>query len=324
MKKGDTDVLMLRLPDGFAARPPEDADRPAVRALVAACGVAEYGTPDEAMIEGVEMNWEKPGFARATDAWAIVAPDGRLAAYAHVGPADRAHLYAHAFVHPDATGQGIGTWLLSRIEARARERRAEGSAGEDGTATLEQWVAATNHTARELLSAAGYAETRHMWGMAIALDDTLPPVVPAGITIRACEGENDLRAAHAASEEAFQDHWHFEPRSFELFLATETAAERNDPSLWFLALDGDEVVGTAICEILPARGWLNTVGVRPAWRGRGIAIALLRHAFGEFHRRGLSEAALGVDAQNPTGATRVYERAGMHVERQYDVFEKEL
>ena len=323
MRNDDLNVV-LRLPDGFAARPPEDADRPAVRRLVAVCEAAEYGTPDEAMIEGVEMTWEKPGFIRASDAWAVVAPDRRLAAYGHVGPADRVHRYAHAFVHPDFHGKGIGSWLLTHIEARAGERRAQ-SSSLDGPATLEQWVAATNGAARKLLSSAGYAETRHMWGMVIALDETLaPPALPTGITMRTCRDEADLRSAHAANEEAFRDHWHYEPRSFEQFAAGETAAQRRGRSLWLVAVEGDEVVGTAICELLPARGWINTLGVRPPWRGRGIATALLRHAFGEFRRRGLREAGLGVDSQNPTGATRVYERAGMRVERQYDVFEKGL
>lgn len=316
---------MATLPNGFVARPPADADRPAIRALVAACGVADYGTPDEAMIEGVEMTWNKPGFARTTDAWAVLAPDGRLAAYAHVGPADRAHLYAHAYVHLDLTGCGIGSWLLARTEERARARLADAPASSGEAATLEQWIGATNHAARKLLRSAGYAEVRHFWGMVIALNGELvPPEPPSGLTIRACQDEADLRRAHAASEEAFRDHWHYEPRDFEHFIADETATERYDPSLWFLALEGDEPVGTALCEAYPERGWSNTIGVRPAWRGRGIATALLRHAFAEFRRRGLREAALGVDAQNPTGATRVYERAGMRVERQYDVFEKGL
>lgn len=322
--KDEMDVI-LRLPEGYAERPPADADRPAIRALVAACGTAEYGAPDDAMIEGVAMTWNKPGFIHATDAWAVVAPDGRLAAYGHVSPEDRAHLYAHAYVHPEFAGRGIGSWLLARTEARARARRAESSAGGVGAATLEQWVAATNTAARELLSGAGYAEVRHMWGMVIPLDATPePPVWPSGITVRNCEGEGDLRLAHAAIEEAFQDNWQHEPRSFEHFMADETATERYDPSLWLLAMEGGEAVGTALCETYPARGWINTLGVRRAWRGRGIATALLRHAFGEFRRLGLREAALGVDAQNPTGATRVYQRAGMRIERQYDVFEKGL
>lgn len=312
------------LPVGFAARALASADRPAIRTLIEATETAEYGTPDEAMIAGVEMTWDQPGFALGTDAWAVVAPDGQLAAYGHVGPADRVHLYAHAFVHPDFTGRGIGSWLLARTESRASARRAEVPAP-DSTATLEQWIAATNMPARELLLCAGYSEVRHIWNMAIPLDDALEtPEWPAGITIRACQDKDDLRRAYMAIEEAFRDHWQYEPRTFEQFMARETPADLYDPSLWFLALDGSEVAGAELCEVYPTRGWVNTLGVRPVWRRRGIATALLRHAFGEFRRRGLREAALGVDAQNPTGATRVYERAGMRIERQYDIFEKGL
>lgn len=330
-KKDDKDDMDVtpELPEGFAARPPEDADRPAIHEVVAACGIADYGTPDEALIDAVEMTWNKPGFVRATDAWAVLAPDGRVAAYAHIGPADRAHRYAHAFVHPDLVGRGLGSWLLACTEARAGEQARQGdptaAAGAGEAATMEQWIGATNRAARVLLSAAGYAEVRHFWGMVISLDVTpAPPALPAGITIRACGDESDRRRAHMASEDAFRDHWHYEPRGFEQFMADQTATERYDPALWLLALEGDEPVGTALCEAYPARGWINTVGVRPAWRRRGIATALLRHAFAEFLRRGLREAGLGVDAQNSTGATRVYERAGMRVERQYDVFEKEV
>ena len=50
----------------------------------------------------------------------------------------------------------------------------------------------------------------------------------------------------------------------------------------------------------------------------------LEEAFGEFYRRGESRCALGVDANNTTGATRLYERAGMRVLWEAVIFEKEL
>ena len=71
-------------------------------------------------------------------------------------------------------------------------------------------------------------------------------------------------------------------------------------------------------------GWVGALGVRRAWRGRGLGKALLLQSFGEFHRRGLPRASLGVDADSPTGATRLYEQAGMHVELEQIVFEKAL
>jgi mycothiol synthase len=71
-------------------------------------------------------------------------------------------------------------------------------------------------------------------------------------------------------------------------------------------------------------GWIGAIGVLRPWRQRGLGLALLRHAFGEFYRRGQPRAGLGVDAQNPTGATRLYERAGMHVAYEAVAFKKEV
>jgi mycothiol synthase len=55
-------------------------------------------------------------------------------------------------------------------------------------------------------------------------------------------------------------------------------------------------------------------------------MALLRHTFGEFYPRKKQRVGLGVDAQNLTGALRLYERAGMHSDpkRTYIIYENEL
>jgi mycothiol synthase len=71
-------------------------------------------------------------------------------------------------------------------------------------------------------------------------------------------------------------------------------------------------------------GFVGALGVRKPWRGRGIGMALLRRAFAEYQRRGAPHVSLGVDAQNPTGATRLYERAGMRVMTEDVAFEKSL
>jgi mycothiol synthase len=98
-----------------------------------------------------------------------------------------------------------------------------------------------------------------------------------------------------------------------------------DPSLWFLAMDGDEIAGAALCHLRPDNSaWVNTVAVRRPWRKRGLATALLQEAFGTFYQRKLHTAALGVDAESLTGATRVYERAGMHVTLRVATYQKIL
>jgi ribosomal protein S18 acetylase RimI-like enzyme len=64
--------------------------------------------------------------------------------------------------------------------------------------------------------------------------------------------------------------------------------------------------------------------VRRPWRKKGLGLALLTHSFGEFYKRGMKTIGLGVDASNPTGATRLYQRAGMTVASEFLTFEKEL
>ena len=63
---------------------------------------------------------------------------------------------------------------------------------------------------------------------------------------------------------------------------------------------------------------LHHVANRPA----KIEDKLVATKFHNSITRGFAAVGLGVDAENPTGAVRVYERAGMHVERTNLVFEK--
>ena len=71
-------------------------------------------------------------------------------------------------------------------------------------------------------------------------------------------------------------------------------------------------------------GWVSILTVRPPWRRRGIARALLLHAFAAFRERGKLQVGLGVDAENTSGAVALYEGVGMRVERRNDTYEKVL
>ncbi len=98
-----------------------------------------------------------------------------------------------------------------------------------------------------------------------------------------------------------------------------------DPSLWFLVRHEETVVAATRND--PERsggGWIGALGVRRAWRGQGLAKALLLHSFREFHRRGKRRVGLGVDSENPTGATKLYESVGMVVDTEQVVWEKVL
>ncbi|HEU4783816.1 MAG TPA: GNAT family N-acetyltransferase [Ktedonobacterales bacterium] len=299
-------------------------DRDAIMELIATCETEEMGSPDPAMLDGVSVVWQRSDFDWGKDAWLAVAADGQQTlGFAHLQPVERTDLQGFASVLPEARGRGIGSALLALIERRASE--AMERFAPDDHVVLQQWIAAANEPARRLLEQSGYQVVRRMWGMIVELAEEPQAVVwPDGITVRTPVTDADLRATHAASREAFQDHWGYAEQSYEDFARSNIEIDMFDPSLWFMVMNGDEVAGVLLGEMLPDRGWVNDLAVRRPWRGRGLGEALLRHSFGVFYRRGQRTVALGVDSQNLTGATRLYERVGMRVERQYDICEKVL
>src|SRR5258706_14864989 len=182
-----------------------------------------------------------------------------------------------------------------------------------------------NEDAVRLLVAGGYHECRQVWRMVADMQGPpTEPRWPEGIAVRTCVPGQDERIIFDTLEEAFIDHWGHARRSFEEWEEQSVRSESYDPSLWWLALAGDEPAGAIRCRVRPDGGWVHALGVRRAWRGRGLGKALLLQAFGAFFWRGIYRVALGVDAENPTGATQLYEGAGMRVAAHYTVFQKEL
>jgi mycothiol synthase len=259
----------------------------------------------------------------ANDHWLLTDASGAVVAAAEVSRSKGVHIETWVTVHPEWRRRGIGTRLADLAEARAVElvdRAPEGT-----RVTAQAWVNARRDDVRELVRARGYRRARTFWRMIIDMGEAAPvgPVWPDGISVRAYDPAADAPATFAASEEAFSDHWGHVPNTFEEW-SKRTRGDTFDPSLWFLAIDGDEIAGTSLCATYLDMGWIGTLGVRRAWRGRGLGEALLRHSFGEFHRRGRRRVALGVDSDSLTGATRLYERAGMHVDRAHELWTKVL
>lgn len=214
-------------------------------------------------------------------------------------------------VHPSARGRGLGCELAELVEARLAQ---------EGARRIHTWTIVGDRAAEELFAGRGYREARRFWEMAIELAVELSePTVPVG-TLR----EDEAPAFHEALEEAFEGHWGHIRESFEKWSSRQRRRSNYDPSLWFVIRDGDELAGVARNEIRPLGGYVGALGVRPQWRGRGYGRSLLLHSFRELRRRGMSRATLGVDGANATGATRLYESAGMHVEVENVVWEKVL
>jgi mycothiol synthase len=279
--------------------------------------------------ERLRHGWQLHTFNVATDTLLVLTPDETFVGYIHVRDIAESHVLQRVWggVHPDHRRRGISTALLQAAEARARQ--AIPLAPPDAQVVFGGAMNILNTGALALYEKSGLVPVRTFLRMSIDLHEGLPqPHWPAGITIRAHNGTvEDDRLAYETQEEAFQDHWGFLPTSFEVWIKREKPLNF-DPSLWFLAMDGDQVAGVSLCHPHTpedqASGFLGDLAVRRPWRRQGLALALLYHTFAEFHRQGKVRVALEVDGQNLTGATRLYERAGMHPIRQVNAYEKIL
>ncbi|MEO6890643.1 MAG: GNAT family N-acetyltransferase [Ktedonobacteraceae bacterium] len=310
------------LPKSFLVRRPAMDDLEAVYDVIAACAIEEDGSVDFPR-DVLRTVWEAPGFNLATDAWVVLSPEGRIVGYTEIEDREHARLLSFVCVQPEYRGRGISTYLLGQVEQRARELML--LARPEVRVTLSVQCSHANAAAGQLLTSAGFTPTRHHWRMEITMDEPLrAPQWPEDIAVRTFVLRQDERTTFDGTEDAFRDHWGYMPWNYEEWQHWTVQREDFDPTLWFLAIAGNELAGCSLCEYNMTMGWVHQLAVRRPWRRKGLGMALLLHSFGEFYRRGTREVGLGVDAQSLTGATRLYERAGMHIARQYDTYLKEL
>ncbi len=255
--------------------------------------------------------------------WVAEDAEGCLAAYADVREeAERTRYWLDLREHPGRRSLAAAGALLAAAEEWARGRAEPG-------ALLRGIVTQPDEPLSALYDAAGYRLVRHSLEMRVELRDDLPgPRWPDGLAVRTLVPGEDEGRVFDADMEAFEDHWEFVREPFADWRTRMLEHPTYDPELWFLVEDGDELAGICLCGPHaagdPEFGWVIVLAVRRSWRRRGLGLALLRHAFGELRRRGMTRAGLDVDAENLTGAVRLYERAGMHVARHRDIVEKRL
>lgn len=306
------------LPDGMHDRPPTIDDAPAVASLIAACQQVDIGKA-EMTTEELLQDWH--GIDLSEEAIVVVDETGRIVGSADILNRSYVSVAVYGYVHPEYRGRGVGRFLVEWGERWACDRIP--LAPPEARVSVRHYVLASHASARALVEGAGYPPVRGVYVMEIDLEHPPEPRWPEGITVRSFVPGQDERRTFETHEDAFRDHWGRPPGTFERFLSM-TRQPDFDPTLWFLAEEHGEIVGVTLAKSVAGRGWVEGVGVRRPWRGRGLALAMLQHAFAAFYARGVRNVGLSVDAESLTGAPRVYHRAGMHVTQSYVIHEKEL
>lgn len=221
-------------------------------------------------------------------------------------------------VDPAWRRRGIGRALLGENLRRVAERGATEPAGlrVEARAHLEESQPGYRH----LLETAGFEPIRWYFDMRRPNLDEVPEApLPDGLVVRPVSADQH-RAIWEADNEAFLDHWQPRVRTEEEFVSLFAAADL-DTGLWVVAWDGDQVAGVVQpwiwkdenAQLGVQRGWLEHISVRRPWRRRGLGQAITAEALRQLRAAGMHEAMLGVDADSPTGALRLYEGLGFQI-----------
>ncbi|TWF82477.1 mycothiol synthase [Pseudonocardia hierapolitana] len=314
--------MVSDLPDDLLARPLRASDAERWAALLQA--VEEVDRRNENLdAEDCAEELADPELDLERDTLLVLDGDGRAVAYQVVrlraGPPPEPRLHVDAAVHPAHRRRGIGTALTAAARRRADEL---------GAAVVTR-LAESASDAIALAECAGMRPAR--WWSELLRDlavpvEPLPP--PAGITVvglgppyEAARWDEPLRLAHNS---AFAGHWGSAAVGPTAWAHHRTGTRAFRPGNSAVALTGDgSIAGYVLSYEFPADTarngardlYVGTVGTLPAHRGRGIAGALLAHVLQGAAAQGYATASLTVDAENPTGALGVYDRAGFRLHR---------
>ena len=263
---------------------------------------------------------------------AAEAPDGTIAGfeaiYDTINPL-RADLWGH--VSAPWRGQGVGSRLIEWAIERGSQNIAK--APPDAQVSISAQVFAQDRDGKQLLTRYGFNYLRSFYTMKRDLSGEIAPTpLPDGFRLVSYAEKPDLRLYVTLEGDCFRDHWGWidtpVEEDMERWQHYMEIAPDFDPNYWWLAFFGDEPAGLITTQLESNVGdnvaWVLSLGVKREFRKRGLASAMLGHAFAAHQQRGAEAIALGVDASSLTNAVALYEGAGMTVYAQRDSYEKVL
>lgn len=323
---------------GYSWRPVRREDAEGInKLLLAAEAVDQRGWQDT--MEERQRDFEDPRSDYRRDAILAFAEDGELASLGWVFTMEAPNEWVSFLwgeVHPQHRGRGLGKATLRWMEARAQQVLLEKPA--DVPRVMRTGVPDWDENRIKLHEQEGFEAVRAFYRMYRDLSTPVDgPVMPPGVRLEIWHYKYNEFALEALNE-SFQDHWGFTPMTGEIWDLWHTGHPDFRPDLTYLAIvedpkpDENPVAGLSINKVrrkddgAPAEntGVVAELGVRRDWRRKGIGAALLNASLRAFKEAGLDSARLSVDTENLTGALRIYERVGFHVEKRFLTYMKKI
>lgn len=301
---------------GFPVRAATLADLDSLARLIWQQNTADYGASTMTP-ERLRDTWDKLDLEN--DTWVVQHEEGEPVAYCQAERSDD-EVFLSLYVAVDPSAESMATALLRCAEATVPTK------GENPPAILTRISGKNTALMHVFESAGGYDNYLSFLMMDIRM--TEPPKEAKwspGISVRQFNPEADSQMTYEVDEAASQDKGYANPMSFEQWSKRMNLnGEGFDASLWFLACQGEKMVGNALnyYDAKTGAGWIDHLGVLRDYRKQGIGQALLLYSFAEFYRRGITHVRLNVDSASLTNAPRLYEKVGMHIAQQYHYFRK--
>lgn len=288
-----------------------EVDLPAIVAMLNACEHVDR-FDEGTSVETLRQEFSEPGFDPVRDLQ-LWEEDGRLIGFGQLWISPDRHPpdgFLWYRVLPEARGNGLDEQILAWADETLRVR-----AHELGIALQFTSVAHERQVDRHaFLQQHGFAPIRYFMRMERDLREPIPaPDIPAGFTLH--EGSHDPEAWVALYNDSFIDHFGHRPMTVEQFRHHQAdPIERTELNLILVAPDGTPAA-FAWCGINPDEnelnnrqdGWVFLLGSRRGYRRLGLGRALLLEGMRRLRDAGMTTARLGVDADSPTGATRLYD-----------------
>ena len=293
------------------------------------------GTDKRVAAGSATLSWQEPNFDLEEYSLGLFSTGGTLAAYAILSA--NAEIPVHSWltwgVHPDHYSDNLSQCLFQW--AGSMERKVLVRCPEDARVTLLAETSVGYAFAENALETAGFVPLRRAHDMQITLTQRpTVPQLPAGFAYRQYRHEDDLPLLTQTVLDAFSDHFGYVKQPFAKELAEFRHWLNNDPhfdpSLVLLVVDKplDVIAGSLIGlkedPNRPCVGYVDMIGVRRAYRRRGLAQTMLYKTFAEFWDRGLRTVGLDVDGESLTNAVALYERVGMQIHSSYMSYERVL